>query len=163
MSDRKNLKISETMYEDLKCNKPDHVTWGNYLGHLDEAYWDPRPRIPRLKRESDRTSADVDGFIHPDDTKRIHHDSPERHDLAPKAEELLDEINFRKIFRETDDVTEAKEQLLRDLLTDPDLSGVNSEAPGGERTDLELSTPGDAIAEKVADQVVARLEEESDA
>ncbi len=159
MSDRKNLKISESVYERLNEYKPSSSTWSSFLGHLQDAYRDPRPRLPRLSREIDKPIKLGDLAS---EGGSIAIDSPERVDLAEIAEGLLDEINFRKICRESDNPTEAKEQLLKVLLLDPELSGVNPADDNHESANTGLSDQTDMIAEKVANRVVARLNEAND-
>jgi hypothetical protein len=41
MSDRKNIKVSESDFEELKAEKPDGVSWGYYLTEMRTLEADP--------------------------------------------------------------------------------------------------------------------------
>lgn len=108
MADRKNIKISPETHERLTKSKPDNATWDGYLHHLLDAYHDPRPRIPRYHRTDDDNSGNP--------WEPVSHE--EREELAERARELQDEVNFKKLLQESGGTSEAAASLIAELTAD---------------------------------------------
>ncbi|GCF15770.1 hypothetical protein Harman_37050 [Haloarcula mannanilytica] len=113
MADRKNIKVSPDTHERLINSKPDNSTWDGYLNHLLDAYHDPRPRIP-----SWGTTIEELGSMSREDQE----------ELAEKARELQDQVNFKELLKEMDDTSQGSAALIAELTANRVVEKLEGEA-----------------------------------
>ena len=113
MADRKNIKVSPDTHERLINSKPDNSTWDGYLNHLLDAYHDPRPRIP-----SWGTTIEELGSMSREDQE----------ELAEKAREIQDQVNFKELLKEMDDTSQGSAALIAELTANRVVEKLEGEA-----------------------------------